>query len=250
MGGHMEKDKKKSLIVLIVSILIIVLVLIGGAIISKNKAKELEKKDSTKVDVTDVGNVSIVDEKLKQGDYRVSQSYLLNYTKRKGSVWYSSKGVITKIKNNDNNAIITIADEKNKDNKIKDNIDKDNLDVKVNDLVYFVGTIDLSDGYINLARISKDVINYSNVEEIELNDLVDNIYYLKNTYVLVSGYMITVGDKYKLYESKAAYKKDEEIGNYFFIEWNGKFNYTGTQDVLLKCFIGDRYKLIGCELEK
>jgi hypothetical protein len=158
MGGHMEKDKKKSLIVLIVSILIIVLVLIGGAIISKNKAKELEKKDSTKVDVTDVDNVSIVDEKLKQGDYRVSQSYLLNYTKRKGSVWYSSKGVITKIKNNDNNAIITIADEKNKDKKIKANIDKDNLDVKVNDLVYFVGTIDLSDGYINLARISKDVL--------------------------------------------------------------------------------------------
>ena len=83
------------------SSLIILIVIICGSIISKNKEKDLDV-DNKQVDVSDVDNVSIVDEKLKQGDYRVSQSYLLNYTKRKGNVWYSSKGIVTNIKYKNN----------------------------------------------------------------------------------------------------------------------------------------------------
>ena len=146
--------------------------------------------------------------------------------------------------------MITIKGEKDKKKTIKAYINKDDLKVKVKDAVYFVGSIDIADGTVNLARISKDEIDYKNVVNISVEDLNDNIYYLKNTYVIVSGYMITAADKYKLYSSKSDYKKDEEVGNYFLIEWADEFNYTGTSEVLLRCFIGDRYKLIGCEMEK
>ena len=246
----MEKNKKKNLIILIVSILIIILVVVLGTIVANKKDKELSNDNSNKVDVSDVDNVSIVDEKLKEGDYRVTQSYLLNYTKRKGNVWYSSKGIITSIKYKDNNVLLTITSKNNKKKVINAYISKDSFSFKNKDEVYFVGTIDLKDGDINLSRISKEEIDYNSVVVLSLDDLYDNIYYLKNTYVLVSGYMITVGDKYKLYSSKAEYKKDEEASNYFNIEWSGEFNLTGTQEVLLRCFIGDRYKLIGCEIEK
>lgn len=246
----MENGKKRNLIVLVVSIIIIMSVLIIGTSIAKKQEKELLAKEETKIDVNDTNNVSIVDEKLKNGDYRVSQSYLLSYTKNKGNVWYSSKGVIVKISTKDENAIITIRGEKDKNKTVKAYIDKQSLKVKEKDSVYFVGSIDLSDGYINLARISKEEIDYNNVVDISVEDLKDNIYYLKNTYVIVSGYMITAGDKYKLYDSKNDYKKDAEIGNFFFIEWAKEFKYTGSSDVLLRCFIGDRYKLIGCEMEK
>ena len=242
--------KKMNLIILIVSILIIVLVVGIGIVISNKKEKELEEKNNSEIKIEDVDNVSLVDEKLKEGDYRVTQAYLLNYTRRKGSVWYRSKGIVTKIKYKNTTAILTITSEDDKSKKVTATIDKDNLHVKEKDHVHFVGTIDLGDGTINLAKISKEEIDYNNIVDINLSDLDDNIYYLKNTYVIVSGYMITVADKYKLYSSKAEYKKDEEANNYFIIEWQNQFNYTGTADVLLRCFIGDRYKLIGCELEK
>ncbi len=246
MGG----EKKKGLIILVITILIIVLVLVSGIIISNKKEKDALKNEEQVVNVEDSNNVSVVDEKLKQGDYRVSQSYLLSYTKNKGNVWYSSKGVVTKIKYKDNNALITISGEDDKSKKVIGFIDKEGLKIKENDVVYFVGSVDISDGNIILARISKEEIDYKNVVVMSLEDLSDNIYYLKNTYVIVSGYMITVGDKYKLYSSKSDYKKDEEYGSYFNIEWAKEFNYTGTSEVLLKCFIGDKYKLIGCEMEK
>ena len=241
-------SKKANLIILIVSILIIVIVVGAGIVISHKKEKEATL-NNTEIKIEDVDNVSLVDEKLKEGDYRVTQAYLLNYTRRKGSVWYRSKGIVTKIKYDDLNAIVTITSEDNKSKKVVANIDKDNINVKEKDHVYFVGTIDLRDGAINLAKISKEEIDYNNVVDMTLAELEDNIYYLKNTYVIVSGYMITVGDKYKLYSSKTEYKKDEEASNYFLIEWQDEFNYTGTSDVLLRCFIGDRFKLIGCELE-
>ena len=60
--------------------------------------------------------------------------------------------------------------------------------------------------------------------------------------------MVTDGPEYKLYDSKENYKQDEEQGNFFLINWAKSFNYTGNSQVLLRCFIGDRYKLIGCEL--
>ena len=246
----MKNDKKKGLIILIITIIIIVLVLVLGTIISNKKEKEALKQDEKVVNVDDVNNVSVVDLKLKEGDYRVSQSYLLSYTKNKSNVWYSSKGIVTKIRYKDNNALITIRGEDDKKKVVTAFIDKEEVKIKEKDSVYFVGSIDLSDGNIILARISKEEIDYNNVVQMSLEDLSDNIYYLKNTYVIVSGYMITVGDKYKLYSSKNDYKKDEEYGNYFNIEWAKEFNYTGNADVLLRCFIGDKYKLIGCEIEK
>ncbi len=242
----MDKKNKRYYIVLVVSILIIIGVVIGGSILSKKKTQEVDTKQL--VDVDDADNVSVVDEKLKQGDYRVTQKYLLNYTTHKGNVWYSSKALVTKIKYNGNNAVITLVDQKNKKNKILGYITKDEVKVKKNDKVFFVGSIDLSDGNINLAKISKEEIDYLNVVEIEYNDLYDNIYYLKNTYVYVSGYMVTDGPEYKLYDSKENYKQDEEKGNFFLLSWSKDFKYTGNAQVLLRCFIGDRYKLIGCEL--
>lgn len=240
---------KKNLIILIVSLLIIILVVGIGIAISNKKDNELDNTN-TEIKIEDVDNVSLVDEKLKEGDYRVTQAYLLNYTRRKGSVWYRSEGIVTKIKYDGTSATVTITSPDNKSKKVIANIDKDNLNVKEKDHVHFVGTIDMRDGTINLAKISKEEIDYNNIVDITLAELDDNIYYLKNTYVIVSGYMITVADKYKLYSSKTEYKKDEEANNYFLIEWQNEFSYTGTSEVLLRCFIGDRYKLIGCELEK
>lgn len=243
----MSGDNKRNIIILIIVIIIILAVFIGSAIMSKKKNNEELKYED--INYNDVDNVAAVDEKLKLGDYRVTQGYLLNYTKRKGNTWYSSRGIITKIKDDGMNISITLKDE-NGSNTIIAHISNDDFNLKKNDVVNFVGSINISDGSINLARISKDEIDYNNVVKLSFNDLYMNIYYLKNTYVLVSGYLITFADNYKLYESKEAYKKDETLGTFFYIEWNGTFNYTGSQNVTLKCFIGDRYKLVGCELIK
>jgi len=242
----MENKNSKYYVILVISILIIVGVILGGVITSKKKNAEPDTKKM--VDVEDADNVSVVDEKLKQGDYRVTQKYLLNYTTHKGNVWYSSKALVTKIKYDGNNAVITMVDTKDNKKKILGYISKDEVNIKKNDIVFFVGSIDLKDGNINLAKISKEEIDYKSVVEMSFSDLYDNIYYLKNTYVLVSGYMITSGPEYKLYSSKENYKKDEENEEYFAIDWAEEFKYTGNQQVLLRCFIGDRYRLIGCEL--
>ena len=243
----MSKDSKKSLIILIVTVLIIIVVLVLSNVMSNKKKEENTDSGIDVVDYNEVDNVAVVDEKLKEGDYRVTQGYLLNYTKRKSNTWYSSYGIILDYKVKNKDVIITLGQEKST-NKIIAHIDQEYFNFKKKDKVYFVGTIDLVDGSLNLSRISKEEIDYNNVVELPFNDLYMNIYYLKNTYVIVSGYMITAAAEYKLYESKESYKKDETLGTYFYLEWADKFNYTGTSNVLVKCFIGDRYKLIGCEL--
>ncbi len=128
------------------------------------------------------------------------------------------------------------------------NINKERSQVKKNDEVYFVGTIDLSDGSMDLAKISTEEINYSSAIELDFNELVNNIENVKKTHFQVSGYMITENDKYRLFDSKEAYKTDASVGTYFNISWKSEFKHTGNQDVLLDCVIGDTYKLEECEL--
>ena len=243
----MSKDAKKSLIIFIITIVVIILVLIISNIISNKKKEEKTDNGFDVVDYKEVDNVAVVDAKLKEGDYRVTQGYLLNYTKRKSNTWYSSSGIILDYKVKNRDVVITIGQEKSTD-KIIAHIDQEYFNYKKKDKVYFVGTIDLADGSLNLSKISKEEIDYNNVVKLSFKDLYMNIYYLKNTYVIVSGYMITAAAEYKLYESKESYKKDETLGTYFYLDWEDEFNYTGTSNVVVKCFIGDRYKLVGCEL--
>lgn len=131
---------------------------------------------------------------------------------------------------------------------LKGFIQADKCIVKKGDIVNFVGTIDLETGSIELSRVSLEEIDYKSVTGIEINELIDNIKAVKNNYFVVSGYMVTDSDKYKLFESKSSYLKDKNVGTYFYLNWKDKFNYTGNQEVKVKCKILDTYKLNYCEL--
>ncbi len=243
----MSKKNKINLAIFIVAVIIIVLVVILG----NNISKKQEAKNNTveEVNVEDVDNVSIVDEKLKAGDYRVTQAYLLNYLTRKSALWYSSNGKVQSIKKKGSSYYVVVSGTVDKNKKITLVSDTKVKNIKKNDKVYFVGNIDINTERIQLTKISKEAIDYQSVFEISLEDLYDNIYYIKNTYVIVSGYMVTDGSDFKLYASKADSKKDATITNYFYLNWAEEFKLTGNKDVVVRCFIGDRYSLIGCELE-
>ena len=241
----MENKKFNPLIIIL---LIVLLLGIFFVVIIKEKKKDTkEEEQPVEIDVSDANNVPSIDSKLGLEDIKITHGYLLSYTKRKSGIWYRSNGRVKSIKYDGNIAIITLTDD---DNDIVCHISKDRVNVKKGDHVYFVGTIDISDEVLNLARIDTEEINYNSATDIEFTELSLNMYNLKNTYFIVSGYMVTVTDKYKLYASKEAYKKEETVGNYFLIEWRGDFNYTGNQYVTLKCSIGDTYKLVGCSIEE
>ncbi len=244
----MSKKNKINLAIFIIAVIIIVLVVIFGNSISKKQ--EARSNSIEEVDVEEVDNVSIVDEKLKAGDYRVTQPYLFNYLTRKSALWYSSNGKVDSIKKKGSSYYIVVTGLKDKNKKITLVSDTKVKNINKKDKVYFVGSIDIESERIQLTKLSKEEIDYSSVEEISLEDLYDNIYYIKNTYVLVSGYMVTEGTNYKLFARKSDSKKEETIINYFNINWADDFNLTGNKDVVVKCFIGDRYSLIGCELEE
>lgn len=241
----MKKSKGK----IIISIIVIVLcigVISGLYIFNKIKEKENENYSPTLMDVGDVNNVPSVDSKL--GDtMKITHSYLLSYTTKKASIWYMSSATIKKIKINDDEATITLINEDGS-KSLTAIIDNDKVDVKKGDTINFVGTINLENGQIVLSKISKDLINYNSVTKIEFNELVDNIDKLFSNYFVVSGYMVTDGDKYKLYDSKSSYQKNSGVGNYFNLVWKDTFNYTGNANVTVMCMIGDTFKLIDCEL--
>ena len=77
-----------------------------------------------------------------------------------------------------------------------------------------------------------------------------NMVNINKTYFLIYGYLVTDGDKYKLYDSKDAYNKNPEAGEYFLISWNGEFPYTGNQDVNIRCRLEDTYKIKECTYVK
>jgi len=237
--------KYKVLIIFIILIILMILgVLLWNRIIDKQNKKLEEEKTKEVIDVSDVNNVNSVEKGLGE-DIKITQKYLLNYVKYKSGTWYLSQGIIKSIKDDGINSIIKITDN---ENTIVTSISKDKVNVSKGDKVYFVGTIDLKDDSMDLAKISKEDINYNSAIKIEFNDLYNNIKQVKSNYFIVSGYLVTDNDKYKLYTSKSLYKEDSS-SNYFLIEWDGKFNYTGNQDVTIRCQISDTYKLGNCTLE-
>ncbi len=208
--------------------------------------KKLEEEMNVDVDLTDVNNVDAVESRL---DYKmkITQGYLLTYTTNKSGIWYMSSAIVDSIKKDGIYGYVTLVND-SKSHKLVVEIDSNKIDVKKGDTVNFVGTVDLETGNIELARLSKDTINYSNVKEMEFTKLVDNIKAVKDNIFVISGYMITDKDKYKLFESKDSYEGDSSVGTYFTISWKDKFNLTGNAYVTLECKLNGTYKLKECVL--
>jgi len=231
-------------------IIIIMAILFGVALVawirSNNRDTDLDNEELPTVDVSDVNNVDVVEARL---DYKmkISQSYLLTYTTNKSGIWYMSKGIVANIKTDGVTAYITLTNE-SKTHKLVAEIPSKKVNIKTGDTINFVGTIDLETGNMELAKISKDIINYSNVTEMEFTKLVNNIKSVKNNIFVISGYMITDGDKYKLFESKTDYEEDSSVGKYFTISWKDKFNLTGNANVTVECQLNGTYKLKECVL--
>ncbi len=241
---------KKYKITVVCSISLIIMIL---GIFFWNYIADLQNKDKNdivdqnyEVDLSDVNNVPMVEAKLGE-DIQITQGYLLTYTRKKSSIWYESSAYVKKIADNGLTATITLS---NKDNskKLVATIDSNKSNVKKGEIVNFVGTIDLNDGSLELSKITKDKIEYSSVERLEFNDLVDNIKAVKKNFFIINGYMVTENKEYKLYDSKDSYKKDKSSTNSFLIHWDDKFNLTGNATVTIKCLIKDTYDLKNCEL--
>ncbi len=238
---------KKNIVPLIVILslaLMTISVVMWNKIIDKQNIEKV--KPTTEIDVSDVNNIDIIEAKLGSS-IKITQSYLLTYTTNKSGVWYMSSAYVKKITIKDNNAMIEFTDD-NKEFTLIGNINKDKLDIKKGDFVNFVGSIDLSTGYFKLSKVSKDTINYKSVTTMEFKDLINNIKSVLSNEFVISGYMVTDGDKYKLYESKNNYKKDGSVGTYFTIIWDDDFNYTGNADITISCNIGGTFKLKNCSM--
>ncbi|MBQ8193514.1 MAG: hypothetical protein IJZ46_05540 [Bacilli bacterium] len=228
-------------------VLMIFLVVIFNFVFKKDDDKLLTKINNYSEDIGDYNNVSSIDAKLGDEDIKVTQSYLLNYTIKKGGTWYLSNGVVRSIKKISNECIINVS---NEEQSLNLTIDSSKCSVKRNDKVNFVGTIDIETGNLLLSRISTDEINYSSAINLNLNELINNINLVRNSYFVINGYMVTDGDKYKLYNSKESYIDNPDVGNYFNLNWKDNFGYTGNSDVTVRCNILDTFKLHNCELIK
>ena len=242
----MEFIKENKLKLVIIFFAILFGIALVAWIKSNDKDKDLDNEELPIVDVSDVNNVDVVEARL---DYKmkISQSYLLTYTTNKSGIWYMSSAIVSKIKLDGTDAFITLTND-DKTHKLIAEISSDKVNVKKGDSINFVGTIDLETGNIELAKISKDTINYKNVKKMEFTKLVDNIKKVKDNIFVISGYMITDGDRYKLFESKTSYKENNNVGEYFTISWDKEFNYTGNANVTLECKLNGTYKLKECSL--
>lgn len=206
------------------------------------EAKKKAEKDTETMNSVEANNVAIIDGKLGS-DIRITQDYLIKYTRKKSGIWYLSNAKVKNIKEDGSNLVFILS---NGENDLIANISGERSNVQVNDDVYFVGTVDLSDGSIDLAKVSTEEINYSSAVKVNFNDLVNNISLLKSNHFLVSGYLVTDHEQYKLFDSKESYGKDASVGTYFTINWKEDFNFTGNQDILVDCIIKDTYKLGEC----
>ncbi len=243
--------KKNSTVILAITVIVLLIgsVFVWNRIVDwQNKKKEHESKESEIINPLDINNVSDVDSKLNGEDYKITQLYLLSYTKHKSGIWYMSSGYISKINYSGNEAIITLKENKNSKDTLMATINKEKLDVRTGDTINFVGTIDIDKEEIHLSKISKDTINYASVTEISFDELIKNIRLFKDTYFVIQGYMVTENEKYKLYDSKDEYTKDNKVVNYFLINWKEEFKYTGNQNVTVRCQIKDTYLLHNCSL--
>lgn len=230
---------------------LISLIIMGSLVVFFNFV--VNKKDKTEidtekmVDVKDANNVGVIDGKLGD-DLKITQGYLLSYTVRKSSIWYESSGYVKTIKLK--KTLCTIQVEDKQKNVLTLTISQDKCNVAKGDFVNFVGTIDISEGILELAKISKNEIDYSNVEKIELDKLIENIKMIQKNIFIISGYMVTDNDKYKLFDSKDDSIKNSSAGNYFLINWKSEFLYTGNKNVTLSCNLAGTYELKSCELIK
>ena len=234
-------DKLKGIIVIFAAAIIVGI----GLIFFLNSNDELEDVPIDN-DYSDVSNVSVIDAKLGS-DIKITQSYLMKYTINKTGVWYMSYGSISKIKVTDKSIEYTFTDG---NNSIKGSIAKSNGIYEKGSKVYFVGTINLGDGSINLSTVSDEKINYSTPVEMELSEFIEHINNVRNTNFLIQGYMVTDEEEYKLFDSKSKYQSNSEAGNYFLLSMDKSFNYTGNANVTLRCNIDGTYKLRNCKLEQ
>lgn len=228
--------------------ILIVALCVAGIIISLTNNKETNEKPIPNIDVSDVNNIEAVESRLEY-KMKITQGYLLTYTTNKSGVWYMSNALVSKIKNDDGIAYITLSNQ-DKTHTIIAEIDSSKVTIKKGDFINFVGTIDLETGHIELAKLSKEAIKYNDVTEIEFSKLVDNIKTVKDNIFVINGYMVTDGSKYKLYDTKSAYQDNKNVGNYFTISWKDKFDYTGNANVTLECKLNGTYKLKDCTLIK
>lgn len=213
-----------------------------------NNIKDTEEiKESLLVEVDDVNNVPSIDAKLGT-DIKITQSYLKNYIIKKQGIWYMSYGYVKNIKKTNDTCIIQISEDKNSKDILTVSISSDKCKIKVNNYVYFVGTIDIQDGYLELSKISLTNIDYTNVTELNIKDLINNIELVRNNNFIVSGFLVTKDNQYLLYDNKNDYTI--ELSNYFIINWKDEFNYTGNQSVTLTCNIGNSYTLNNCYLNE
>ena len=235
-------DKLKGLIVILVAAIIV-----GIGLIFFYKFED-NKKDEVPVDndYSDVSNVPVIDGKLGN-DIKITQSYLKKYTVNKTGIWYMSYGKISNIKVTDKSIVYTFSDG---NKNIKGSIAKSDGIYEKGNNVYFVGTINLSDGNINLSTVSMEEISYTSPVKMELKDLINHVDNVRNNDFLVQGYMVTDGDEYKLFDSKSDYQKNNKAGNYFSLSMDKSFNYTGNANVTLRCNIDGTYKLRNCSLEQ
>ena len=239
----MEKFKV-TLVIVIASILMII-----GLVFFNHISKQYaEDKNKVKDDYSDVTNVPIIDAKLGS-DIEITQPYLMKYTINKIGIWYLSEGYVSKVKSTDKSTIYTITS-KDKKYKVEGSIGKDNDVYKKGDYVYFVGAINLSSGSLNMSMISNEKISLSTPEQVKIEDLAQHIEEIRTTEFIVQGYMVTDNEEYKLFESKTEYKKDAQAGNYFLLEMDKSFNYTGNAFVKLRCNINGTYNLNNCMLEE
>lgn len=238
------KNNKAVILSIIALIIMIAAVFIWNKIIIKQN----EPEPTTPLDVSDANNIPSVEAKLGS-DIRITQGYLLTYTRRKSNTWYVSSGYVKNVKINDTIAIITLTASKDSKKSLTATIDSSKWKYKKGDTLNFVGTIDLSNKELSLSKISLESIDYKNVTEIAIDELVDNINQVTSNYFIINGYLVTDEDKFKLFDSKEAYQKDSSVSTYFTIDWKEEFNYTGNTNATIKCLIGDTYKLKSCELQ-
>lgn len=237
------KNRKMYLFLLLFVLFSIGQVCFFNYIVKKDKNKEQEtKQEATQVDLSNASNVSTIDSKLGD-DIVITQGYLMRYVVKKRGIWYQSSGYVQQVSKSGSTSTIKLSSKTNNKEYITLYIDSNKCNVKKGDTVYFVGTMNLDSASMNLAKISKEEFVYSDSTKISTEDLINNMNLLKNTKFIIKGYMITDGDKYKIYDSKKDYNSE---GKYFSINWKDTFNFTGNQEVIITCNLGDGYSLNKC----
>ena len=194
------------------------------------------------VDVDDANNLPIIDGKLGE-DIRITQSYLMNYIIHKQGVWYLSSGYVNSIAKNNKTCFIKLKKENGKE-LLTATISDDKCNVKKGQQVNFVGTIDIETKTLELSKISKEDINYSSATTIDIDDLISHINLVSSNNFIVSGYLVTEGNNYYLYNDKGDYTSKSK--DYFLINWKKDFLYTGNADIVITCNIVNSYTLNNC----